>query len=127
MSAGKFVKSTYKSEAGVYHPIRVQPETLALTLGGTANAAPAGATAATSSKISAKVSGSKKAIGLHARRVRIQFSDTVADVPVGYKPGSTTTLPVLDPNLYNGLNGTESGVYLTKPVTISSLSAEVVK
>ena len=127
MSAGKFVRSQYKSGAGLYHPIRIQPETLALVVGGETNAEPTGATPATKSKISAKVSGSRKSIGLHARRVRIQFGDVAADVPSGYKPGSTTTLPILDPDVYDALTGTESGTYLGKPVVVTSLIDEAVK
>lgn len=127
MSSGKFVKAQYKSGAGLYHPIRIQPETLALVVGGEINAEPAGATLATKSKISVKVSGSRKSIGLHARRVRIQFGDVAADVPAGYKPGSTTTLPILDPAVYDGLTGTEAGTYLGKPVVVTSLIDESAK
>jgi hypothetical protein len=89
MSSGAFVDSFYSSnELGSIHPIRVQPETLALELGGQANAAPAGTTAILPS---AQVSRGKRAIGINARTVTIQFTATKA----GYLAGSKITLPWL--------------------------------
>ncbi len=43
MSAGDFQKSKYESREGNVYRIRIQPETLGLTLGATANTEPMGA------------------------------------------------------------------------------------
>ena len=43
MSAGDFQRSKYQSREGNIYRIRIQPETLGLTLGGTANSEPTGA------------------------------------------------------------------------------------
>lgn len=90
MSAGIFINSFYSSnKTGLIHPIRIQPETLALTVDSVVNAA---ATGPASSPISAQVSQSKRAKGLNARTVTIKFPTTA---PTGYKVGSTIRLPWL--------------------------------
>lgn len=91
MSQGAFINSFYNSnKTGLVHPIRVQPETLALTVGGTANAAPAGPAA---SPISAQVSQGKRSKGLNARTVTMKFTPAA---PAGYKIDSPITLPWLN-------------------------------
>jgi len=93
MSQGPFTTSRYESDIlGTIHPIRVQPETLAITLGGTANAAPAG----TAVKPSAQVSQSKRAIGINARTVTFKFA--AGSEPEGYKPDSPISVPWLQNN-----------------------------
>lgn len=90
MSAGSFINSFYSSnKTGLVHPIRIQPETLALTVAGTANAAPAGPA---TNPVSAQVSQSKRAKGLNARTVSIKFPTAG---PTGYKVGSVIKLPWL--------------------------------
>lgn len=89
MSSGAFLDSFYISnELSSTHPIRVQPETVALELGGTANAAPAGTGAILPS---AQVSRGKRSIGINARTVTIEFTATKS----GYLAGSKITLPWL--------------------------------
>jgi hypothetical protein len=93
MSAGAFSTSKYDSTAtDLIHPIRVQPETLALQLGSTANAAPSG----TAVLPSAQVSRGKRSIGINARTVTIKFA--AGSVPTGYKAESPITLPWLQEN-----------------------------
>lgn len=90
MSAGAYINSFYNSnKTGDVHPIRIQPETLALTVDGVANAAAAGPAG---SPISAQVSQSKRALGLNARTVTIKFPTAA---PAGYKVDSPITLPWL--------------------------------
>lgn len=122
MSAGSFVRSRYADDAGVVHPIRVQPETLALTIGGTANAAPAGAIGA--GQVSAKVSGSSRSLGLTARKVRVTFSGAVPD---GYKAGSVITLPWLVNTTFGAISPNATGTYLGQPILVLGKSGEVLK
>lgn len=90
MSNGRFEKHFYSSnKTGLVHPIRIQPETLALNVGGVANASAAGPA---TNPISAQVSQSKRALGLNARTVTIKFPTTA---PTGYKVDSPISLPWL--------------------------------
>lgn len=93
MSQGAFTSSRYSSDTlGTLHPIRVQPETLTITLGGVANAPAAG----TAVKPSAQVSQSKRAIGINARTITFKFA--AGSEPDGYKPDSPITVPWLQNN-----------------------------
>lgn len=91
MSEGPFLNTFYLSnKTGLVHPIRVQPQTLALVVSGVTNAAPAGPAA---SPISAQVSQGKRSKGLNARTVTISFPTTP---PTDYKVNSPISLPWLD-------------------------------
>lgn len=93
MSSGAFVTSKYGSlVTATVHPIRVQPETLALQLGSTSNAPPVGSAALPS----AVVSRGKRSFGINARTVTVKFP--VGSVPSGYKADSPITLPWLQEN-----------------------------
>jgi hypothetical protein len=122
MSAGVFSRSRYSSDSGSIHPIRVQPETLDLTIGGVANAAPAGAV--TAGVPSAKVSGSSRSIGLSARLVRIQFTATP---PTGYKAGGTITLPWLLASTFGAISPNAVGTYLGVAIIVLGKRGEVLK
>jgi hypothetical protein len=63
MSNGRFARSKYEDDNGGIHFCRVQPETMATS---PANAAPSGAI---NTDGQAKVSGSRRTIGLHCRGV----------------------------------------------------------
>lgn len=93
MSAGPFTLETYGSsyDPQQSHPIRVQPETLAASVGGTANNPLVGAP---TSPISALVSSSARSLGLHARIVYMRLNGAA---PVGYSSLSRARLPILDP------------------------------
>lgn len=92
MSAGRFTRRRY---AAVYddtaiHPIRVQPETLLLTIGGTANTAPTGAV---TNPISAVVSRGVRSLGLRPATVTLQWigSEASDEGNIG-----STTVPLLN-------------------------------
>lgn len=110
MSAGAFVRSRYQAEyiTTQIHPIRVQPETISASIGGVTNAPPAGAQ---NNPISAKVSGSKRTLGLVARKIVI--AAPTSSPPTGYSPGGKTTIPALTSGFYNaaikGVNCTYLG------------------
>ena len=72
---GAFDLSKYESSVGSFiYRAKVQPETLAATFGGIANAEPAGAV--TANLPSATMSGSKRAIGVHPRTATLKVTAT---------------------------------------------------
>ena len=124
MSAGAFVLTKYAASYGAgtsIHPIKIQPETLTLTLGtGTpvANAAPTGAQ---NNQISARVSGGKRTLGLIPRKVTVRFTGAV---PAGYAPNSKTTIPWLTPFTAAITKGA-TGTYLGNAVIVVATSPEI--
>lgn len=121
MSSGAFVNSFYESnELGTTHPVRVQPETIALVLGGQANTAPAGTGAIGPS---AQVGRGKRSIGINARTVTVKLTATLA----GYLAGSTITLPWLAEGTYAALTPkVTTGTYQTVACILTGKSAEKV-
>lgn len=92
MSAGAYEIGRYECEAtGNIHPVRVQPETKALSVNSVTNAYPAGAT---DSPVSAQVSQSRRALGINVRTVTIKFPTAAPD---GYKVGEPIRLPWFQP------------------------------
>jgi hypothetical protein len=121
MSAGAFTISKYEcEETGGIHPIKIQPETLALELNGTTNAAPTGAI---DSAPSAQVSRGKRSIGINARTVTFKLTAALS----GYKQGSPITLPWLKSGTaFNALKRGQTGTYLATAVEVIGKSAEKV-
>lgn len=107
MSAGKFTISKYETDDGDIRPIRVQEETITMTIGGVANAAPGGAVT-DSGRV--RVSGGNRRIGLKARNVTIAFNEEGA--PDGYKVDSPITLPILTEAVWDGITDGETVSYL---------------
>lgn len=105
MSAGAYSRSRYTRNNGDIHPIRIQPETLSLTIDGTANTAPAGTA---TSDISASVSKGRKGIGLKARTVTFVFTGTP---PTNYKADSPITLPALQEAVWDKAVKGATGTY----------------
>lgn len=106
MSAGSTILSVYDSDGGNSFNIRIQPETLTLTLATVANAAGSGTPAA--GLPSAKVSGGRRSIGVNARLIRIRFTGTL---PPGYKMDGIIALPVLQQSVFNGYAKGQTGTY----------------
>lgn len=121
MSAGAFTDSFYSSdELGTVHPIRVQPETIALTLGGQANDAPVGTSAIGPS---AQVSRGKRSLGINARTVTIELTAALT----GYLLGSKITLPWLDDSTFAALTPkVTTGTYLATACKLVGKSPEKV-
>lgn len=97
MSSGLFQITAYNAsyDAAQVHKIKVQPETLALSVGSVVNSAP---TVLPTSPISAMVSKSKRSLGLHAATVTLKSTATTAS-PAGYAVGSITTIPLLNESI----------------------------
>lgn len=91
MSAGDFTPAFYQTENGAIYRIRVQPETLTLSIASVVNASATGP--AGQDTPSARVGSGRNSFGVNAKLVRIRFTGTVPD---GYSGGKDTiTLPVL--------------------------------
>lgn len=119
MSAGNFIISKYEADDGEIHPIRIQPETIIATT----NPAPTGAT---TSSIRARVGGSRRSYGLHARTIRVTWT-VPATHPDGYKDGGTMTIPVLGAAAFAAINVGSTFTYLGSGVTVTGKSPEVVR
>lgn len=120
MSAGNFVDSIYETNAGNFCSIRVQPETLTLELDGSTNDAGAGPV---DQEASAIANGSRRGIGVNARRVRLRWT---AAAPDGYDAAGTVTVPILAPALFNALNRQSTGTYLGAAVEVVGRTPEYV-
>lgn len=122
MSAGLFSRSSYLStETGQVHPIRVQPETETLEIEGVGNVRPS---APISNPISARVSGSRRKLGLSARAVRIAWSGAA---PAGYKAGGIISLPWLDGGTFGAIAQGQSGEYLGAAITVVGKTPEFLR
>lgn len=107
MSAGELSKTTYEDGKGIFHPVRVQPETFTLTLNGVANDAPTGP--ATVNIPGLKLSKGKREAGVVARRVRFKITDP--NPPADYQVNSILSLPVLTPNAFAAYDKNQVGTY----------------
>lgn len=121
MSAGDFSRSRYECDNGDICPIRIQPETEAATFGGTANAAPAGAT--TMSQF-ARVNKARREYGIGPRFVTAEWDGAA---PTGYTATGTIKIAVLTSAVFNGITVLSAGVYLGANITIISKSPENIR
>lgn len=116
MSAGAFSRAKYESDGGEVYAIRVQPETIIAAT----NPEPAGAITAEPSAIA---NGSRRRIGVNARRVRVVFT---AGAPAGYKPDSPIALPILTPTAFQALSKGETFTYLGGTVEVIGKTPEYI-
>lgn len=121
MSSGAFEDSFYTDDYDNVRPIRIQPETRGLNIGGQANSAPAGP--ATSGAGYVRVSGGKRTYGITPRKVSIRFTATP---PAGYKEGQTYRIPVLVPGHWKAYTDPklQTGTYLGVACVVVGKSAE---
>jgi hypothetical protein len=121
MSSGAFSDSFYEcAELATTHPIRVQPETIALVLGGVANAAPSGTGAVLPS---AQVSRGTRALGINARMVSLRLTATKD----GYKAGSVIRVPWLVEDTFVDIKPkVTTGTYLSTACIVVGKTGEKV-
>lgn len=113
MSAGVFERSRYEADNGDVHAIRVQPETIAATFGGTANNPPAGAV---DQQVSARVGGGNRRYGVKARAVSVTWTGAP---PAGYADDELLRVPILTPDLYDAITPNSTvGTYLGANVIV---------
>lgn len=120
MSAGVFERTRYESNSGRIYSIEVQPETLLAEFNAVANAAPVGAV---NQEVTARARGSKRAYGVTARKVLVQFT---ASLPTGYS-GDPLYIPILTPTVFNGIEKDQAGTYLANPIRVLEKSSEQVR
>lgn len=120
MAIGAFTNSRYESENGDIRKIRVQPETLLLTLNSVVNAAPTGAV---DTKGSAKVSGSRRSLGAHARLVRIKLTEEGASGEIG----SIIAVPWLKQSTFAALPENATGTYNSSACELVGTTAEKIR
>jgi len=108
MSAGAFENGRYKTRNGDVFACRVQPETRQLTLGNTFNVYP---TDPVDQPFPIKIRVGKRTRGLIPRTVTVRFTSTP---PTGYLPGGLHTIPVFDPDVWDGYTdvANRTGTYL---------------
>ena len=107
MSAGSFIRNAiYQDDFGSFYPIRVQPETVGLTINSVANAQAAGPLPPNLPSVS--VSKGRQSNGVNARLVRITFTNTI---PPGYLPTGTISLPVLTSAAFAAYSPGQTGTY----------------
>lgn len=119
MSRGIFTKTKYEADNDDIHPIRVQPETVAFTSGGTANAAPAGNI--TVGALRAKVSRGNREYGLRPRFVTIVYDETA---PEGYDTGTYLRVPILKKALFDAIAIDGTVTYLSTSARVAGKFAE---
>lgn len=107
MSAGKFDLFNYVTNAGHVVAIKLQPETLEATIGGSINASPPGTV--DSEFPSALVSKSRRAIGIHPRTVTIRSTGSLA---TGYKADQLYTIVVCGKTVWDGIAKNQAANYL---------------
>lgn len=123
MSAGAFENSFYEMSAengGFVLRCRVQPETLAAEIAGTANAGVAGPATAPGS---ATISQGRRTAGVNMRYVTLSWTGTK---PTGYD-GDTVKIPVLDPAVFADWTLGATGTYLAQAVEVVGRVGETVK
>ena len=123
MSAGTFETAFYEtsSENGSFKlRCRVQPETLAATIGGTAND---GVTGPATAPGSATISQGRRSAGVNMRYVTLKFTGTP---PTGYS-GDPVRIPVLDPAVFAEWTLGRTGTYLGAAVEVVGRVGETVK
>lgn len=120
--AGSFQRAKYSTDTGTVVNVRVQPETLALDIGGNTNDEPSGNRAA--GWPSAKVSGGRRTIGINCRSVSLQFTGTP---PTGYKALGIISVPIMTKATYDLITQGDTGTYLGAAVEVIGKSGEVIK
>jgi len=123
MSAGPFVTTFYEtsSENGSFVlRARAQPETLAATIDGTANAGVDGPATAPGS---ATISQGRRSAGVNMRYVTLGWTGSP---PTGYS-GDPVRIPVFDPAVFAAWTLGETGTYLGAAVEVLSRVGETVK
>ena len=118
MSAGDFDRIRYQCDDGATIVRgKAQPETVALEIGGTANAIVAGAV---TFGISAYARKTTKQYGVGMRCVNLAWTGTP---PTGYST-DIVSVPVFQKSVFDGYSIGDTGTYLGQPVEVISKKAE---
>jgi hypothetical protein len=120
MSTGIFVESVYQAsfDGSFRFPIRIQPETLILNIGGVTNNPPTGGTVI---PIHAKVSKGDREYGIRPALVRFAWNGSA---PAGYDQDSILTLPLLNSTIKAATGIGVGGSYLSADIIVTDFIAE---
>lgn len=110
MSAGSFEPGKYEAISGTIYPVRAQPETKELSIGGTANAYPAGATTTGVSRI--RLRKGKRAFGPAIRTATVVLTADGTGETAEYSQGSTHVVPLFAQATYDAYEVDQVGTYL---------------
>lgn len=114
MSAGVFIDAAYESNDGRFYPMKIQPETITLTLNSIVNASATGP--ADPTLPSAVVSKGRRSRGVNCRLVRIRTPALGGDA--NYVPRGIIALPVFLPSVFSQYGRTQVGTYEINGVDI---------
>lgn len=120
--AGPFIETKYESNGGTTFAVKVQPETLLLSLNSKVNAAGAGTVS--NGLPSAIATGSRRKIGVHCRTVSFKF--TAAPAEGGYVVGDRLTLPVMTEAAWDLYVRGSVGTYLGAAIVRTGQNDEVI-
>lgn len=123
MSSGSFTRTFYQlstENGGGVTNIRLQPETLAATIGGAVNAAPAGPATIPGS---ATISQGRRSAGINARYITVSWDGA----PPDDYDGLTARIVVPDPTVYTGATLGAAVTYLATAATVVGRNPETVK
>jgi len=120
MSAGNFTQAIYETDSGGFHNGRCQPETLLAEFNSVVNANGAGPI---TSAISAYMGGSRRRLGITARKVAIRFTGTP---PTGYS-GDPVDVTIMQKSVFDGILPGQAGTYLGAPTQVISKTAEQIR
>ena len=110
----------YEADDGTIYRIRVQPETLAASIGGV-NASPGGSV---DGQGTVRVGGGARQFGIRARSVSVRFTGTP---PTGYDEGEILRVPILTPSRYASISLGTTGTYLGVPCEVVGKNPERVR
>jgi len=127
MSAGKFdLNGKYQSDADNVYRAKPQPETAGLSLGGVANAYPAGTITAGLGSIT--LTKSKRSLGVIPRTVTIRFTADGTGETADYEgDGTSQVVVVFNPTVWAGYAIGDTGTYLGIACVLDFKQPEVLR
>jgi len=126
MSAGAFEDGKYLAGNTFVYPVRVQPESKGLTLGGTANAYPSDALTANIGTLT--LTGGRRRLGVVPRTVVVEMTAEPEGAVADYAGiGSQFTIPVFNPTVWTGYTKGQTGTYLGTAIKFINKNPEIIR
>jgi len=110
MSAGSFEPGLYEAISGTIYPVRAQPETKGLTIGGVANDYPAGPATSGVSRI--RLRKGKRAVGPAIRTATVVLTADGTGETGEYEAGTRHVVPLFSQDTYDAYQIDQTGTYL---------------
>ena len=122
MSAGSFENGKYQADNNLIYPVKVQPETKALTINAVANDYPLGDVGTGLPPI--KVNASRKSRGFHTRHVVVELTANGTGETAQYVAGTRHKIIVFTSATLNSYELNATGTYLGIPCRVVFKSGE---